>query len=477
MENVIRFYDNTVWQSVLMIGILLGSLMVAQILKSKGPLKKSLIPNSVIGGVIVLIISMICRAATGEYLFDLGFLSENGTGTTILEVITYHSLAIGFIAMTLRNDGKNKDKKRTKEIINSGITTISGYLIQAIFGIIVTVIAALVTSQIVPGSGILLCFGFGQGTGQAMTQGANFDIAAQTGEKYLNMGLSLAAFGFLIASLGGVVVLNALRRRNKLTIEKDMGVAKEKLEEQILIQEEVYENESIDKLSIQVALIFISYVIAYGIMVLLGKVAGGMIGTVYGFNFLFGVLAAVIVKKVIAALSNKGIITKKYTNEYLLNRIGGFAFDLMIVSGICAIQIHLLYDLLFIILILVVLGTIGTFVYVKYVSNKYFPAYANEQFLAFFGMLTGTASTGMILLREVDPLFDTPAADNVVYQNFCAIILALPLLILVSSLYTSYEAVMSIGKALTILVIATAYFLILNGYMYISGKRKSKTEE
>lgn len=472
MENVIRFYDLEVWQSVMMIGILLGSLIAAQILKSRGPLKKSLIPNSVIGGVIVLVISMICRATTGDYLFDIGLLSNNGIGTTVLEVITYHSLAIGFIAMTLRNDGKNKDKKRTGEIINSGITTISGYLIQAVLGIIVTIVAAVGATNIVPGSGILLCFGFGQGTGQAMTQGANFDLAAQTGEKYLNMGLSLAAFGFLIASLGGVIVLNTLRRKNKLAVEKDMSVAKEKLEEQILIQEEVYENESIDKLSIQIALIFISYVLAFGIMVLLGKVAGNMIGTVYGFNFLFGVLAAVIVKKVISLLTRKGIITKKYTNEYLLNRIGGFAFDLMIVSGICAIQIHLLYDLLLIIIILVALGTVGTFLYVRYVSNKYFPSYANEQFLVFFGMLTGTASTGMILLREVDPLFDTPAADNVVYQNFVAILLALPLLILASSLYGSYEAVMSINKALVILVAAIVYFVVLNGYMYISGRRK-----
>jgi len=477
MENAIRFYDIEVWQSVSMIGILLGSLMVAQILKSKGPLKKSLIPNSVIGGVLVLIISMITRATTGDYLFDLEFLSNNGIGTTVLEVITYHSLAIGFIAMTLRNDGKNKDKKRTGEIINSGITTISGYLIQAILGITVTIIAAVTVANTVPGSGILLCFGFGQGTGQAMTQGANFDLAAQTGEKYLNMGLSLAAFGFLIASLGGVVVLNALRRKNKLTIEKDMGVAAEKLEEQILIQEEIYENESIDKLSIQIALIFIAYMLAYGIMILLGKVAGGMIGTVYGFNFLFGVLAAVIVKKAIALLTKKGIIKRKYTNEYLLNRIGGFAFDLMIVSGICAIQIHLLYDLLPIILLLVVLGTIGTFIYVRYVSNKYFPAYANEQFLAFFGMLTGTASTGMILLREIDPLFDTPAADNVVYQNFCAILLALPILIFASSLYASYEAVTSVTKAIILLVAAIAYLLILNGYMYISGKKKNKAEK
>ena len=68
----------------------------------------------------------------------------------------------------------------------------------------------------------------------------------------------------------------------------------------------------------------------------LGKIAGGMIGTVYGFNFLFGVLSAVIVKAFLNLFKKIGWLKKDYLNVYLLNRISGFAFDLMIVAGICA---------------------------------------------------------------------------------------------------------------------------------------------
>ena len=50
--------------------------------------------------------------------------------------------------------------------------------------------------------------------------------------------------------------------------------------------------------------------------------------------------------------------------------------------------------------------------------------------MAMYGMLTGTASTGIILLREIDPDFRTPVADNLVYQNFPAIVLGLPLMFL-----------------------------------------------
>lgn len=45
-------------------------------------------------------------------------------------------------------------------------------------------------------------------------------------------------------------------------------------------------------------------------------------------------------------------------------------------------------------------------------------------------MLNGTASTGVILLREIDRYFATPAADNLVYQNFPAIVFGFPMMLL-----------------------------------------------
>ena len=49
-----------------------------------------------------------------------------------------------------------------------------------------------------------------------------------------------------------------------------------------------------------------------------------------------------------------------------------------------------------------------------------------------FGMMTGTASTGIILLREIDKDFRTPVADNMVYQNFPAIVFGFPMMLIVT---------------------------------------------
>ena len=49
-----------------------------------------------------------------------------------------------------------------------------------------------------------------------------------------------------------------------------------------------------------------------------------------------------------------------------------------------------------------------------------------------FGMLTGTISSGVLLLRELDPELETPAANNLVAGSSFGILLGAPVLFLVS---------------------------------------------
>ena len=96
--------------------VLLGSLLVGNILKRVIPfLRKSLIPTSVIGGLILLVISAIFRWTTGTSLFENKIFGENGMGA--LEVITYHALALGFIASTFKPAKQKFTKKRALEIL------------------------------------------------------------------------------------------------------------------------------------------------------------------------------------------------------------------------------------------------------------------------------------------------------------------------------------------------------------------------
>lgn len=55
-----------------------------------------------------------------------------------------------------------------------------------------------------------------------------------------------------------------------------------------------------------------------------------------------------------------------------------------------------------------------------------------ENTLALFGNLTGTISTGMALLREVDPGLESGASDNLVFGSGVAIFVGIPMLLVLS---------------------------------------------
>ena len=186
---------------------------------------------------------------------------------------------------------------------------------------------------------------------------------------------------------------------------------------------------------------------------------------IFGFNFLIGVLSATLIKAIMNAMKKSGLVQKEYTNNFLLTRASNFFFDIMVVAAIAAIRLSVLENYWGIMLILGVVGLIITYVYNLWVARTLFKDYAEEQFLMMYGMLTGTASTGTILLREIDGEFKTPAADNMVYQNFPAIVLGFPIMFL---------AKMAPEKPTLTFIILTALFLILAVALFRSRLFKKK---
>ena len=96
---MVNFWDYSVWGTLNLVAALLASLLAANMLKKSIPwLQASLIPTSVLGGGILLLLVGVYRLATGADLFETEFFGGNGTAN--LELITYHTLALGFIAST-----------------------------------------------------------------------------------------------------------------------------------------------------------------------------------------------------------------------------------------------------------------------------------------------------------------------------------------------------------------------------------------
>ncbi len=458
MEN---FWDYSVWGTLNIIAALLISLLAGNVLKKSIPLlQASLIPTSVLGGGILLAVSGIYRLFTKEVLFDTAFFGGNGMMT--LEMITYHTLALGFIASTFKSSEGKLTKQRTVEIFNTGVTTVATYLLQGILGLGISMVAAVVMKDFFEAAGMLLPFGYGQGTGQAMNYGNIYEqeYGFEGGKSF---GLAVAALGFLSASIGGVIHLNIQKKRGviKLSEIKERALHAEEIQN----ENEIPMQESIDKLTIQVALIVLAYMVSYFLMSGLGHLLPGMKSVIFGFNFLLGVLSATVIKAILNFLRKKSIVKKEYTNNFLMTRASNFFFDIMVVAGIAAIRVSILEKYWGILLITGGVGAVITYFYNRIIAVKLFPDYTEEQFLTMYGMLTGTASTGIILLREIDGEFKTPASDNMVYQNFPAIVFGFPLMLLAT--------LAPVHPALTLLII-TGFFAVMNLILFRSFIFKKK---
>ena len=324
-------YD-AVWAFLVQLGLLLLFLLVGNILRRTIPwFRKCLIPSALLGGAVLLVVNIICKQ------FDI-FLVDN----RLMQVITYHALAIGFAAMSLKTE-KSSHKTNKVQVVEFGALQGGCYMLQAFVGLGITLVLFLVTrygKQIVSYvCGLILPLAYGQGPGNALSWDINFTNtpAAQFAGNG-SFGLSLASIGFVVASVLGVLYINIYKKRGLQV--RNARPEGELVDTSNPSGEEIPDNESVDKFTIQVGFVAVVYALSFGFMCLLGVLSDFTNSIAWGFNFLWASLFAMLVKFVVKHLRKGKLMHRGYINNYQMDRISGFAFDLMIVAGVAAIEIN-----------------------------------------------------------------------------------------------------------------------------------------
>ncbi len=331
-----NFWDIEIWSFIITLSILFGAMLFANLLRRKIRFwRDSLLPSSVLGGFLALLADSIYQRVTGHSMFQ----------QFVLEALTYHGLGLGFIALAWRHLDGVKGRKARRDVFHTATVTVGGYLLQAIIGLIITTGLFYGIGSFAAG-GILLPMGYGQGPGQAFNWGATYE----TGYGFANgasYGLTVAAMGFVSACVGGVLFLN------RKEIRKKYGHIGGEVRDELTLKDYFGENEipvseAMDKLTVQFGLVFLTYAAAYFSMWALYRwvllPAGGFaLSTVnplvWGFNFLIGTAWAILFKNIGNGLRKKGVIHREYTNNFMLNRISGLMFDLMVVASIASIDL------------------------------------------------------------------------------------------------------------------------------------------
>ncbi len=427
------FSDYSAWEGILHVSVLALLLLFANVLRRKiSFLRRSLLPTAVIAGFIGLAFKEVIL------LRVVDFATYNAT-VDYLRLITYHSIALGFIALGLKVNAIMKVKEKKGRSLYSGLIIVSTYLIQGIVGLFISITFAFTFfPNLFAASGMLLPMGFGQGPGQAQNIGFVYETFGFVGGT--TFGLAIASFGFIWASVAGVIYLNYLYRTGKIERSTEAR-AKRVSSQEIESPDEIPVAEAVDKFTIQISLVlavyFVTYLFIYGVKLIAEAGVLGDFGLntvlplIIGFNFIIGMLFALLFKKFFLWLRKVNWMTRQYPNNYMLNRIAGLVFDFMIVASISAIRIEDLNELWIPFILMVLIGGGITMVYVIFICRRVYPDYRIPATMGMFGMLTGTASTGVVLLREVDANFETPAANDLVIGSSTAILFGFPILLLV----------------------------------------------
>ena len=448
-------YD-AVWGFMVQFGSLLLFLLLGNILRRKIPFfRKCLVPSALLGGVLLLLVNVTGKQF-GVELFD----------NQLMQVVTYHCLAIGFAAMSLKTE-KSTHKTNPAQVLEFGALQGGTYMLQASVGLGITLILFFLTrnsEQVISYvCGLILPLGFGQGPGNALSWDINYtNTPAAMFAGNGSFGLSLASIGFVVASVFGIFYINLHKKRGNLFVRKD-----ESYDEAIRVYEEtrneIPDNESVDKFTIQAGFVALAYAIAFLFMCFLGKLSAFTNSIAWGFNFLWASIAAMIIKVVVKNLKKSHLMNRGYINNYQMDRISGFAFDLMIVAGVSAIEINDIKNYILPIVLIGVVGAIVTYIYIRLVAVECFKGFEHEFFLMCFGTLTGTASNGVILMKEVDPGLRTPTSSLYILSNFPAMVMIAPLLFMLGFA----------GKSLNNAIIAWCIFFVLwIGYTVFLFRRR-----
>ena len=449
--------NHQLWNGIIQIGYLAIVILLAYFLRqSFRPVRRSLIPVAVLGGFLLLIAKEIGIVA----------LNEN-----LLSALTYHGIALGFIAMSLRTPVQREGGDESKVGFRSGAVIVSTYMVQGVTGLIITIGLAM---TFMPGlfraAGLLLPMGFGQGPGQANNIGASYESLGFKGGH--SFGLAIAAAGYIVACVVGVIILNILRRQGVILADADDRKFSAPRQDYITGEDEEPVAESVDKLSVQLAMIVIVYLVTYavtaGITGGIAKISEGVAGTVntllWGFNFIIGSALAILLRVILEKLRVKGAIKRRYQDNYLLNRLSGAFFDIMIDAGRGCINSEDIRGLVVPFVLLVAAGTVVTWFHLRWVCRAVYGDYYYEGLISMYGMLTGTISSGVLLLREIDPELATPAANNLIVGSSFGILLGAPVLILVGL------AAKSNAMCFMTLILAAAYLVILDIIIFKVGR-------
>jgi len=390
--------------------------------------QRFLIPNNLLAGFAGLLLGP-------ELLAFLPFSIDR------MGIYVYHLLALTFISVGLQAG----NSRHSHGAINLGFIQIMSFMLQALVGLgVAFLIVYLVNPDFPPSIGMLLPLGFGMGPGIAYSVGQSW--AAFGFADAGSIGLTIAALGFLVAYFTGIIIVNKGIRRGHTSMFAGADAISEDFRTGILRTEPkpvaarlTFSGSAIEPLTFHLALVGAIYIGTYFLVTGLahGLTAAGLVRevpTLWSFHFIIANLLALLTRRIMNARGIAHVL-----DDGFIQRMTGLFADFLITTAIMAISLSIAWEYVVPILVMCTLGTLSTYLTIRWVSQRVFHDYHFERFVGIYGEMTGTISSGLALVRVADPEYTTPVAEELALSSGFALAFGFPLLLLINLPFTLFD--------------------------------------
>jgi ESS family glutamate:Na+ symporter len=429
----------TDWGILIDLGVISIALLLATVLRARiGLLQRFLIPNAIVAGLILLFFYNLLAPLLG---MGVGADAVGGLGDAQAgpKALVFHLLNLTMIAMGLRAPNQQRDSV-TRPVLKTATVIITQISLQGIvsFGLTFVFIALPFLPSLFPSYGYLVALGYALGPGQAFSIGSGWEASGFVGAG--GLGLIFGAVGFIIACVIGVIMIN-YGVRHGLTATSAAELREHSRHSGLLAKNAsrpsgmalTTRSDAIDSLTLNLAAVFgvyaATYLLVLGITTLLttyaGDAGGRLASNIWGIAFIFGLLLALLTRRLLGAFGKA-----HYLDPGAMTRISGGSVDFMVAAAFGAISFAVVSANWLPVVVFSVVVAIVAFISIIWMTSRLFPGdFAFERAVLHWGTLTGTLSTGLALLRVLDPELKTPAAPNYVYASGISFFALIPYLL------------------------------------------------
>lgn len=396
-------------------------LLVGAIVRTKVRIfQRYVIPASVIGGIIGLILghNVLAWVPTSQ-----AYVKYAGALINIL----FAGLFIGRKIPSIGKLGRIAGAQTAFAVFNNFGQIGVGMLVVIVFG--------LFGFALHPTFGMQLILGYQGGVGIPTAFAPMFGKLGWTGKEAAAVGETCAIMGMILAILIGVIWVNIGIARN-FTVRKfhEMGRTIESPTflpetERKPLGKQIANTEALSNLGLNFAFMAIA--------IILGKlIQMGLVGAFAQLRFV-PLFPFVLVGGMILQLFLQKTNLDTYVDRDSVGAISSVALDVLIVASLVAINLKIVIMFALPLIVMIVLGLVFNIWQIMWMAPRVLPGAWFEKSICEYGQGTGSTPQALLLLKIVDPQFETDAAEAFGLKMFFTSPTMVPMLFFISPLVVS----------------------------------------